>query len=288
MKSNHSKWTKEEIDILKEKGAFNSSYELLKLIKDRSRIAIAVKCRRLGIFKTKEFKSDHGKKARGNVRNPYKILDWNLKFEDFSYEVQQVILGSLLGDGFLTQNSNKSKEYCFREGHGEKQKEYLKWKANLLKEFKPKLSGTEFFTPTHPIFTDIKRNFYISSKRKNNLINPYIKKINWLSFFIWYLDDGGLQSGNRDFTITSKLFHEKQLNYLINLLNQKLGLGLIIRYYKHKEGIMARIKVLAKDRDKVKEKFDELFKNYNLPDCIYYKINLRPLKIKAKYHGKGQ
>jgi len=273
------------MNILKEKGTIISSYDLSKLIKTRSPIAIAIKCRRLGIFKSKEFKSQHGKEARKNVKNPHKILDWNLKFDDFSYETQQIIIGSLLGDGFITKNSNKSKEYCFREGHGEKQKEYLKWKANMLEELKPKISRIELFTPTHPIFTSLRENFYNSKKGKNNLINDYVGKIDWLGFFIWYLDDGGLQSRERDFTITSKLFHEKGLISLLNLINKKLGLRLIIKFYKHREGTMARIKILAKDRTKVKTKFEELFKKYQFPECMAYKIKLRPLKIKTKYHG---
>jgi len=48
---------------------------------------------------------------------------------------------------------------------------------------------------------------------------------------------------------------------------------------------MARIKILAKDRTKVKTKFEELFKKYQFPECMSYKIKLRPLKIKTKYHG---
>lgn len=99
-----------------------------------------------------------------------------------------------------------------------------------------------------------------------------------------------ISAHNKDWheEMCDKCFNERQLNYLINLLNQKLGLSLVIKYYKHKEGIMARIKVLAIDRAKVKEKFEELFKKYQFPECMYYKINLRPLKIKTKYYGKGQ
>ena len=96
---------------------------------------------------------------------------------------------------------------------------------------------------------------------------------------------GGLQSRNRDFTITSKLFHERELNYLIDIINKKLGLNLVIKFYKHKKGIMARIKILARDRNKVHKKFEELFKKYQFPDSMYYKVNLRHLKIKTRYYG---
>ena len=51
---NQNKWAGEEINILKEKGPFTMSLELSKLIENHSPTAIAVKCRRLGIFKTKK------------------------------------------------------------------------------------------------------------------------------------------------------------------------------------------------------------------------------------------
>jgi hypothetical protein len=275
------KWTEDEIEILRNHGKNLSQYDLAKLIPKHNPIGIAIKCRRLGRYKTPEFKSKQSKHARNNVKKRYTVLNWGISFNDLSYETKQILIGSLLGDGFITKNASKSSEYCFREGHGPAQRDYLLWKANMLKELKPKLCKRELITPTHPIFTKLKKAFYTKGKRKNNLENIYTQELEWLGFLIWYLDDGGLQSRNREMHITSKLFDKEELLSLTKNINKKLDLDLVIRSYKHGEGIMTKIKVLAKDRLKVYNNFFNLFKKYNLPNCIYYKINIKfPKKIK--------
>ena len=282
MKKTTNLWTKEEIKILIEKGKDLSKYELAQLIKNPTPISISVKCSRLGIYKSKAYLSEQAKNARNSIINPYRILNLDLSFDDLNSEVQQIILGSILGDGFIAKNGIKSKEYCFRESHCTAQIDYLNWKFRILIQLKPKLSEGELFTPTHLIFTKLKKSFYTKGKRKNNLINEYTKKLDWLGFFVWYLDDGGLQSRRRDFTITSKLFDKEGIIRLINIINKKLDLNLIIKFYKHKEGIMARIKVLARDRKNVQKNFKILFEKYKLPQHMFYKINLQPLKNNRK------
>jgi hypothetical protein len=280
-----SNWTNEEIEILKNQGNKCSRFQLSNLIKRHSPIAISTKCRRLGIYKSEEFKSAHARKARGNVKKVHTVLNWDRLFSDLSFETKQILIGSILGDGFVTRNSNKSKEYCFRVAHGYKQREYLHWKFDMLQEFKPKLSNLELFTPTHPIFTQLKKSFYVdNSSRKNNLINPIVKDIDWLGFLIWYLDDGGLQSRNRDFMITSKLFKPAHLLPLIEHINNKLGLHLDIHSYNHKKGIMSRIRVPAEDRDKVYTQFKGLFEIYNIPSCMDYKLDIQPVRLET--HNK--
>ncbi len=45
--------------------------------------------------------------------------------------MREIIIGTLLGDGYLEQNGRYKRFVC---GHGWKQEEYIKWKFNLLSE----------------------------------------------------------------------------------------------------------------------------------------------------------
>ncbi|HIH32123.1 TPA: hypothetical protein HA235_05435 [Candidatus Woesearchaeota archaeon] len=276
----NKKWTIDEINILRNYGQNHSSIELKTLLPNHSRIATAIKCRRLGIYKTAVFKSKQGKFARNSVKNPHIILNTHLRFNDLSCECRQILLGSMLGDGFITKNAGKSKNYCFRIHHSEKQKDYLLWKANMLQELKPKLSNRklELFTPTHSLFTEMRLAFYRTNTRKNSLHNSYINELDWLGLLIWYLDDGGLQSRKRDMCITSKLFNHVELEALISKLNINLNIHMTVKFYKHKDGLISRIRIPAMDRTKIVAKFENLFTIYNIPQDVKYKITLAPLK----------
>lgn len=52
--------------------------------------------------------------------------------KSLSDEQEQLIFGSLLGDGHITRPKNNSCFPSFTEGHCEAQREYLEWKAGIL------------------------------------------------------------------------------------------------------------------------------------------------------------
>ncbi|MEK6880170.1 MAG: hypothetical protein AABY22_11200, partial [Nanoarchaeota archaeon] len=64
-----------------------------------------------------------------------KYMDLNIENPNLDYETEQVLLGSLLGDGCLHLNGAKKVEYS--EEHSIKQEMYLKYKTGQLgKNFK--------------------------------------------------------------------------------------------------------------------------------------------------------
>lgn len=116
----------------------------------------------------------------------------------------EIILGMMMGDSSITQRENGT---CrLRLCHGEKQKDYLEWKRNELKEFisqntPTKNEGISFGSPStsfvyetvvHPIFQKLYPNFYVrygGIKRRTFNMN-ILNKLTPLSILIWFLDDG--------------------------------------------------------------------------------------------------
>jgi hypothetical protein len=101
---------------------------------------------------------------------------------------EQVLLGSLLGDGCITKNR-------YRENHSIAQRDYLLWKVHLLKRFCPKvrfykLNGKRMVgidTMSLPILQKMMFEFYTPNKQVTRNI---LDKLNALGLAIWYMDDG--------------------------------------------------------------------------------------------------
>lgn len=131
---------------------------------------------------------------------------------EISYNAEQIILGSILGDGSIAKHRNpqNSKEilnsYLIMV-HGIKQLSYLKYKKSLLekegirctikerKTYKPhyikgievKEKGSfELKTIRNYSFNRYRNLFYKDKK----YINRYIFKLGALGLSIWYMDDG--------------------------------------------------------------------------------------------------
>lgn len=140
------------------------------------------------------------------IRPSTQTIYKELKTTEFSHSQKSLLIGSILGDGSLTQGKD-CKNARFVERHGEKQKEYLIWKRNMLKPFtKSKIyeakGGTHeitdvnckteksymFSTISHPYLTELRNIFYVNSTKiiPHNLDNV----VNGLVMAVWFCDDG--------------------------------------------------------------------------------------------------
>ena len=105
---------------------------------------------------------------------------------------QQLILGCVLGDGYVRKKTNAHLQIT----HSFKQKEYVDWKYQILKNLvisAPKAYkgnagrvGYRFFTKNLSQITDFHNRFYQNGKK----IVPEILKLSPLSLAVWYMDDG--------------------------------------------------------------------------------------------------
>ena len=111
-----------------------------------------------------------------------------------SEQQNQVVLGSLMGDGNLLPNRRGRNGVRFRLGHGARQRDYLEWKASLLGNI-PSSSRTDSrgagfvdFTPL-PELGELQRAVYFGDGKKY-LTEEYLKALTPLALAVWYMDDG--------------------------------------------------------------------------------------------------
>jgi recombination protein RecA len=108
---------------------------------------------------------------------------------------QQVILGSVMGDGNLSKPIHSDDQSArFRMGHGVGQTAYLDWKLSLLANVPHtrtvNAKGAVFadFTPLAEL-GELREVVYQGDGRKH-LTWDYLKKLTPLALAIWYMDDG--------------------------------------------------------------------------------------------------
>jgi len=169
-----------------------------------------------------------GIKTRVSTVNVYK----ELKSTDFSDSQKYLIIGSILGDGSITQGKD-CVNARFVERHCDEQLNYLQWKNNKLKPFvksklaktvagKHVISGIEcdvqdsymLTTITHPYLTYLHKIFYKDGKK----IIPYniYDLINALSIVIWICDDGSITYDKKSGTYRLDL-HTESFTYQENV-----------------------------------------------------------------------
>lgn len=183
----------------------------------------------------------------------HKSLFMELKDTHLSDRCRSIILGTILGDGYveMTSHSNKNARLCV--SHCERQKPYLEWMCNELKPFSTKvklltgetvreIKGRSFVstpayyfkTVSHPDLGNFRTEFYNYNKTKV-ITESNVKNINELSLLVWYLDDGSLHIDKRDGCLyinmaTNGFSYEEQL-ILMEVLSKFFDGS--IRTYQH-------------------------------------------------------
>jgi recombination protein RecA len=120
---------------------------------------------------------------------------------------QQLILGSLMGDGSLSRPVRREDHSArFRMGHGAGQAAYLDWKLSLLAN----VQHTRTVNAKGAVFGDLTPLAELSELReavyfgdgKKHLSWDYLKKLTPFALAVWYMDDGC-------FTVRSKGVQER-------------------------------------------------------------------------------
>lgn len=117
-------------------------------------------------------------------------------------DLQQVLLGSILGDGYLCLNRRSTNAH-YEEIHSEAQLPYLTWKASIMESLTPiKITNRHIFdnrtkktysqvrlrTRVHPLLTDMFHAFYYQGHKAVN--SHHLNEIDPLGLATWYMDDG--------------------------------------------------------------------------------------------------
>jgi LAGLIDADG DNA endonuclease family len=277
-------WTEEEIAIVQTHGSEMLSTELVNLIPNHTEDAIADKCHKMRISKTKECRIRLAKYAQ-SCQPPDLLckLDQSFTIDDLNNITFQILLGSILGDGCCSKAHGK---YKFCEGHGWKQKDYVIWKQEKLSKFSPiymESSNPVISTPNHKIFAELREKIYEDKSAKNRIPLDIISRIDYLGLLIWYLDDGHLgrpKSGlkyngspRRTYPhITAKGYNTDDLFNACDIINFKLDMNSYLRFHKQRDSFN-KIIVFNKDKDWLFTIWCELAKELSIPQCMHYKLN---------------
>lgn len=177
------------------------------------------------------------------VRSPQEATNITFGLENMPTELteieKQVLYGSLLGDGTLTIKSKWSKNATFQEGHCLRQGEYLKWKAEQLKRFKPVVrelnlknqeNRYQLYTSPAPVLNDLYKKFY--NKRKI-VTEELLNELTPLGLAVWYMDDGSYirTKNSLNSVIYTNCFSYDEHEIMQEWFNKKWNLD--VRIVKH-------------------------------------------------------
>ena len=193
--------------------------------------------------------------------------------ENISSETEQVLIGSLLGDGGLILPKKGINAY-FREMHSIKQKEYLEWKKGYLKVFNPKLKYMSTFdtrtnkyyhhavlwTNINPLLTMYRELLYKNKRKK--IGGDILNKVDLLALAIWYCDDGSFGYINQNGKIATYLSYEDN-RLIAKFLKKRFDIHCTV----NKDGKRYHLYFSVKEI----RKFLNLIKDY-VPECMNYKL----------------
>jgi hypothetical protein len=185
---------------------------------------------------------------------------------------KQIIVGSMLGDGCLYRDNNKS-NYKLSFSHCEKQHQYFNYKINLLSPFIISSNKSidkrgnsimlQTRTITHPELNEFANMFYDQNRIKHipDNIEIYFTP---LTLAIWIQDDGNLNAGV-NIRIASMCFSESENYKLQYYLKQCFNLDSKIMPYNYKNKHCFHI-VLNKENS---QKLSNLINMYVVDDMKY-------------------
>lgn len=193
---------------------------------------------------------------------------------------RQIIIGSLLGDGYLYPTVSGNYAYL-RIAHGPKQKDYVWWKYRYFKDWvlsppryqlqnksRPKLGGYFWFkTIAHRYLLEYRDIFY---KEKEKIIPSNIGEllITSMSLAVWYLDDGTL--ADKSIHLNTQGFSREENLLLQSVLKRNFGIVCNL----NKSGNIGKGYILYIPVRET-EKFLFLVDRY-VKECMPYKTFLTP------------
>ena len=248
------------------------------------------------IVKCEKYKSQLKKQLVVNRRKWYEA-----SIPEFSptYFQEQLILGSLLGDGYISKGAQRSINYYYQEHFGDSQKEYRQWKLAKLKNLNFSINGNYLSSKSHPYFTDMHQLLYPGGVK--TLTADYLSKCNDPIFLsTLYLDDGSLTISyyyNKKnhtvychpcVTLYTLNFTGQENKLLAKHLNKTFNTKFVVS--SHPDGHKTLLKINKEEEVrhllKVIEPYVKEIPSMKYKTNITENIRLKMNKIKKKY-GKG-
>lgn len=213
-----------------------------------------------------------------------------------TYLQEQIILGSLLGDGYISKGAQRSVNYYYQEHFGDSQREYRLWKLSKLENLNFTISGNYLRSISHPYFTRLHPILYTNGRK--SLTTNYLSKCNHPIFLsTLYLDDGSLTISYSYNKNTHTVYcHPSIILYTLNLtgeensrlatyLNHIFNVHFVVS--GHPDGHRSLLKI---NKEWEVNNFLNIIKPYveDIPSmkykiCLNENINLKTNNIKDKF-----
>ncbi|KXH79729.1 hypothetical protein [Sporosarcina sp. HYO08] len=193
------------------------------------------------VTKCKTYKQELKQQLVVNRRKWYE--DNIPKFEP-SHLQEQIIFGSLLGDGYISKGAERSINYYYQEHFGESQRMYREWKLSQLNDLNFKINGNFLHSTSHPYFKKLHSILYPNNTK--SLSQSFISQCTHPIFLATlYLDDGSLTiSYSYNKQKNTVYCHPSIILYTLNLpphenhlladhLNKTFGTNFVVSGHPH-------------------------------------------------------
>ncbi len=204
---------------------------------------------------------------------PYKKLAYNGEIHynkvmdntvgSLTQEQRLIIIGSLLGDGYLRIVSGRKNAFL-EINHSISEKDYVDWKYQKLKDLvksppkqrkgKGERIAYRFFTRQHPELTELYLKFYSKGKK----IIPDLK-LDPLMIAVWFMDDGS--KSYQTYYLNTQGFDYLSQKRLIQILNEQYEIDSSLNRDKR----YCRIRI----KQNSAERFRKLITDYVIPVMKY-------------------
>ncbi len=213
------------------------------------------------------------------VRELYKLVkEWRNTLESnpkiLLTDLQQdLIIGTTIGDANIRQ---RNKNCMFRVEHSIKQKKYVEWKYEILKDFNSKglkliqksinsrfISTYGFDINTHYVFNFYRKLFY-NKKGKKIITKQILGLLNHRSLAIWLCDDGSYCKKQKYIILCTNSFTFEEHKLMKEYFFEVWGINPTIGFRDNKYYFLRFTK-------KDTSKFIEIVR-LHIPEFIKYKI----------------
>jgi hypothetical protein len=204
---------------------------------------------------------------------------------------EQILFGSLLGDGYISKGAERSTNFYYQEHFGEKQRKYREWKLSQLNDLNFTIKGNFLRSASHPYFKKLHPTLYPNDIK--SLSKEFISQCTHPIFLaMLYLDDGSLtisytynEQSNTVYCHPSIILytlnltiHENKL--LANHLNKSFGTCFVIS--GHPDGHKSLLKI--NKESEVRHLLNTISPYVKDIPSVEYKINLElNVKLKTNY-----
>jgi len=170
----------------------------------------------------------------GNFKIPIRDHKFYIdKFpKELSYEQEQILIGTVLGDGGLYKSNKNGGEYCLQISHSTKFRKYLEHKAEkfdvffscIFDCFRDDSYLSIFRTVYHPLFSEYAKKFY----KKGFKVLPMglVNKLDPLGIAVWFMDDGYYSDNGYSGVVglCTHNFSENENNKIAGWFNERFGI----------------------------------------------------------------